>query len=69
MPSRSRAQNRFFHWSQEHPGAEGAAPPKVSKEFLAADHGKSLKGLPQHVPHKAQGGPVRTTGYPKKFNW
>lgn len=68
MPSVSRAQSRFFHWSESHPGAKGAAPLTVAKEFIAADHGKSLKSLPERVPHKARGGAVKTTA-PKMFKW
>lgn len=65
MPSRSRSQNRFFHWAAEHP-AESGVKKSVSDEFLAADHGRSLKNLPERVPHKAEGGQV---GYPRVFKW
>lgn len=61
MPTQSKAQNRFFHWAEEHPKESGVKP-SVSKEFIQAQHGHSLKGLPER---KAEGGAV----YPPPFQW
>ncbi len=66
MPSTSKAQNRFFHWAAEHPEESGVKP-SVSHEFLEADHGRSLKSLPEHVKHKAEGGHVE--GGRRPFRW
>ena len=66
MPSKSIAQNRFFHWAAEHPD-EAHVAPAVSAEFLAADHGRKISDLPEHVAKKAEGGAV--AGMPKKFVW
>jgi hypothetical protein len=37
----------------------------VAEEFIASEHGKSLKGLPERVQKKAEGGSV----YPRTFKW
>lgn len=66
MPSRSRAQNRFFHFAAEHP-EEAGVKPSVSAEFLAADHGRKIRDLPEHVAKKAEGGAV--SSMPKPFRW
>lgn len=46
MPMKSKAQNRAMHAA-----AEGKStsyiPKKVGKEFVKAQHGKSVKGLPE----------------------
>ena len=67
MPSKSQAQNRFFHWAAEHPQESGVKP-SVSADFLAADHGRKIKDLPQHVQHKAEGGSV-AAGVRPRFKW
>lgn len=68
VPSESKAQNRFMHWAREHPEASGVKA-SVSQDFLDADHGRSLKNLPQHVEKKAMGGAVPAQAYPTKFGW
>ena len=45
MPVKSKAQNRFMHAAAE--GKVKGVPKKVGKEFVSAQHGKSLKGLPE----------------------
>ena len=67
MPIVSRSQNRFFRWADEHPEESGVKP-SVSHEFLSTVHGKSLKGLPEHVEHKAEGGAVKPYT-PVVFKW
>ena len=51
----------------EHPAeaAKRGIKPSVTREFLDADHGRSLKDLPERVEHKANGGSVR----PVPFKW
>lgn len=70
MPSRSKSQSRLFHWADAHPAEAAARGIKhsVAHEFVEADHGKSLKGLPERVTHKARGGAVKPSG-PKPFKW
>ena len=68
VPVVSKSQSRFFHWAEEHPAQSGVKP-SVSKEFLAPEHGHSLKGLPERVQKKALGGPVPCAAYPRKFDW
>lgn len=58
MPSRSKAQSRIMQAAAHTPGGFGGVPQSVGKDFAKADHGKSLKNLPEHVPHKAKGGVV-----------
>ncbi len=67
MPVVSKAQSRFFHEMAEHPAeaAKRGIKPSVTREFLDADHGRSLKNLPDHVERKAEGGAVR----PVPFKW
>jgi hypothetical protein len=64
MPSVSQSQNRFMHAA-----AEGDVPgvsPKVGKDFVAADHGRKIGDLPQHVsPRKPQTGLARV-GVPRR---
>jgi hypothetical protein len=66
VPVVSKAQNRFFQWAATHPEESGVKP-AVSREFLEADHGRSLKGLPEHVEKKADGGHVE--GGRRPFKW
>jgi hypothetical protein len=55
MPFRSRRQARYFHWAEEHPqeAKKRGLKPDVVSEYITAQHGKSLKGLPES---KAEGG-------------
>lgn len=49
MPSASVAQNHFMHAV-----AEGHVPgvdKKVGQDFVAADHGRKIGDLPEHVSH------------------
>lgn len=46
MPMKSKAQNRAMHAAAEGKSNLGI-PKKVAKEFAKAQHGKSLKGLPE----------------------
>lgn len=69
MPLKSIAQNRLFRWADEHPAEaqrEKGIKPAVTQEFLSSAHGKSLKGLPNRVQHKAEGGVVMRA---KPFRW
>lgn len=45
MPSVSQAQNRAMHAAEEGHSTLGI-PQKVGAEFVAADHGRSIKKLP-----------------------
>jgi len=56
MPSVSQAQNRLMHMASSAKGraklkAEGKEAPSkaVANEFLAADHGRKIGKLAQHV--------------------
>ena len=71
MPMRSIAQNRFMHWADEHPqeAAKRGLKPSVVHDFISAQHGHSLKGLPQRVERKCDGGAVGGGAYPRKFSW
>ena len=68
VPMESKAQNAYMHWANEHPGEAGVSK-KVSGDFINAQHGHSLKGLPERVQKKADGGPVPCAAYPRKFDW
>ena len=74
MPMASRTQNRFFRWADEHPRqaqAERGLKPGVAEEFIAAQHGHSLKGLPERATPRqrhAEGGAI-TTAYQPLFRW
>lgn len=67
MPFRSAAQSRLFHWAAAHPAEAGkrGLKPSVVNEFITAGHGQKVSKLPDHVEHKAEGGPVR----PIPFKW
>lgn len=70
MPVRSRAQNRYVHWVQDHPEqatAEHGMTPAVAKHFADASHGERVRDLPERVEHKAEGG--STTAYAPMFRW
>lgn len=45
MPMKSKAQNAAMHAAAEGKSTLGI-PKKVGKEFVKAQHGKSVKGLP-----------------------
>lgn len=49
MPSVSQAQNRFWHAVEE---GKAKGPKDVAEGFLAADHGRKIGKLPQHVGKK-----------------
>lgn len=68
MPIVSKAQNRFFRWTDAHPdeAAREGVKPKVTKDFLASEHGKKLTNLPERVQHKAHGGAVKAA---RIFKW
>ncbi|MBN3809400.1 hypothetical protein [Paraburkholderia sp. Ac-20347] len=46
MPMKSKAQNRAMHAAAEGRSKLGI-PKKVGKEFVSAEHGKSVKRLPE----------------------
>lgn len=64
MPVVSKAQNRWAHWAEAHPKEAGARTAAAAAEFVQADHGRSLKDLPERVQHKCEGGSVGT--YPSR---
>lgn len=68
MPMRSKAQSRLMHAAAHDPAAAKrmGVPQDVAEEFVQSSHGKSLRGLPEHIK-KNTGGVV--SGYPKKFKW
>ena len=47
MPSVSKAQSRLMHGVASGGIKGSGVPPKVAKEFVAADKGKSQAKLPQ----------------------
>lgn len=49
-----------MHWAVSNPQAASkrSLKPAVAREFVAASHGQSLKGLPERVK-KSRGGAVR----------
>lgn len=67
MPSRSKRQHNYMEMVAHDPGAarRTGTPASVAKEFVAADKGRDLSGLPEHVERKAKGGAV----YPPPFRW
>ncbi len=71
MPMKSLAQNAAMHAAENDPevAKKLGIPQKVASEFVSAQHGHSLKGLPQHVQRKAQGGPITVSAYPRTFKW
>ncbi|MGR3910027.1 hypothetical protein Q3A80_23580 [Burkholderia sp. SR8] len=46
MPMKSKAQNRAMHAAAEGRSKIGI-PKKVGKDFTSAQHGKSVKNLPE----------------------
>jgi len=51
MPMKSKAQNRAMHAAAEGRSNLGI-PKKVGKEFTKAQHGKSVKNLPERKRSK-----------------
>jgi hypothetical protein len=51
MPSVSKAQNAAMHAAEEGRSTLGI-PAKVGAEFVAADHGRKVGKLPDHVTPK-----------------
>jgi hypothetical protein len=51
MPVVSQAQNRFFHWAEEHPAeaARRGVKPSVTKEFIGDQKPGSVKKLAEKV--------------------
>lgn len=49
MPSVSKAQNRLMHAAASKKGGVDGVPQKVGKDFVLADVGRKLSGLPQRV--------------------
>lgn len=47
MPSVSGAQNRFMHSVAE--GRVPSVPEQVGADFVAADKGRKISALPEHV--------------------
>jgi hypothetical protein len=64
MPFRSKAQQRLFEAAAHDPAvaARTGLSQKTARKFIKDSAGEPTKGLPDHVPHKADGGPV-------KFRW
>lgn len=54
MPSKSIAQNRFMHAVAE--GHVEGVKPSVGKDFVAADAGRKIGDLPQHIAKKPKTG-------------
>lgn len=52
MPSVSKAQNRFMHAAAE--GKVKDVPKSVGKDFVAADHGRKISKLPNHIKKHAK---------------
>lgn len=50
MPSKSKAQDRLMRAAAK--GDVPSVPPSVGKEFVAADAGKKVGKLPEHVKPK-----------------
>jgi len=71
VPSESAAQHRLFEMVAHDPAAAKRTGIKasVAKDFVAADKGRDLKSLPQHVEKKSMGGPVPCAAYPRAFDW
>jgi ectoine hydroxylase-related dioxygenase (phytanoyl-CoA dioxygenase family) len=51
MPSRSQAQNRLMHAAAENPSVakRTGVSESVAKDFVMADVGRKIAGLPEHV--------------------
>jgi hypothetical protein len=54
MPMQSKAQNAAMHAAAQGESTLGI-PASVGKEFVKAQHGKPLKGLPEHVKKPKKG--------------
>jgi hypothetical protein len=54
MPMRSKAQNRAMHAAASGHSTLGI-PKKVGREFVKAQHGKSVKSLPAKKRRKGTG--------------
>ncbi len=53
MPSKSKAQSRLMHAAAE--GKVPGVPPRVGKEFVAADHGRKVGKPPERKAAKSGG--------------
>ena len=49
MPVRSKAQNRLMQAAAHSKGGYDGVPQSVGKEFVMADLGRKLGGLPERV--------------------
>ena len=55
MPMRSQAQNRLMQGCEHGRDKMTHCPPKkVVSEFVSAQHGKPVKGLPERVGEKKE---------------
>ena len=55
MPMRSKAQNRLFQGCEHSRGSMVHCPPKkVVHEFVSAQRGKPVKGLPERIGEKKE---------------
>jgi hypothetical protein len=50
MPSKSKAQSRLMHGVASGSIKGSGVPPKVAKDFVAADKGKSQAKMPERMP-------------------
>ena len=62
MPSVSQAQSRFMHAVAE--GHVAGVKPSVGRDFVAADAGRKIGALPQHVAKPKSG--LAKVGLPKR---
>lgn len=44
-------------------------PQETAQKFVKDSAGQKVGRLPEHVAHKAEGGPVVSPGYPPMFRW
>lgn len=49
MPARSQAQARLMQAASHTKGGYGGVPQKVGREFVLADVGRKIAGLPDRV--------------------
>lgn len=49
MPVKSKAQNRLMQAAAHSKGGYDGVPQKVGKEFVMADIGRKMAGLPERV--------------------
>lgn len=49
MPVKSKSQNRLMQAAAHTSGGYGGVPQKIGKEFVLADVGRKIAGLPDRV--------------------